>query len=467
MLVANVVAHVSTRGEMPMRTCTVPAALAVAALLLHLAVARPAYSEQRNEVSYTRGPYNTAFFHRHNEAFRNGAAIHFAHGYQHDVLQLTSLSDADAVDTRTAARYRRYLLGHEARTEPTMEYYGPFVARAMWKLYRAIDWTHIHHEQTYDILSDRDIAWGDKKHWTDSAVEAYLTRNPVARSSAPLDVTMRRAGTMMKPYFGCFRNRYPQSNNFFFAAHWWHPSIYEAQMLGGNGPSQEEMVKATDRVFYDTVIPHPPLRMLLSREMMPQYSRMSPESANIFDNLHMLHGIAYDILCYEGWTLEEKRSEMYRVIDAMSFHPGDERLAARFPLPHPHVDPRSYEDWMRGFDGEMNRIMFEMHDEMMPMMLPPGKPMTEAMKKQMMHVLRQKLTPGMQPGETAGSLHDAMMNVMPDMRMDAEGMKAGHVSEKMVEAMLDGYRRKYGDLPPIEPPDMGIEARAVSGEASR
>jgi hypothetical protein len=32
--------------------------------------------------------------------------------------------------------------------------------------------------------------------------------------------------------------------------------------------------------------------MVLSREIMPRYSRMSPESANIFDNLHMLHGIA-------------------------------------------------------------------------------------------------------------------------------------------------------------------------------
>jgi hypothetical protein len=26
-------------------------------------------------------------------------------------------------------------------------------------------------------------------------------------------------------------------------------------------------------------------------------------------NLHMLHGIAYDILAYEGWTIRQKRSE--------------------------------------------------------------------------------------------------------------------------------------------------------------
>jgi hypothetical protein len=73
--------------------------------------------------------------------------------------------------------------------------------------------------------------------------------------------------------------------------------------------------------------------MLLSREMMPRYSRLTPESANIFDNLHMLHGIAYDILAYEGWTIEQKRREMYRVLEAMSEQPGDRELARKFPIP--------------------------------------------------------------------------------------------------------------------------------------
>jgi hypothetical protein len=405
-------------------------------------------------VSFTRGPYNAAFFHRHNETFRNGAAIHFAHALQHDVLELTPLSDAVAVDRATANRYRDYLLHRRARTEPVMEYYGPYIARAMWSLYRAIDWTHIHHEQTYDILSDDGIAWTDKKRWTDRAVEAYLHRNDKARSPAPLDVTMRRAGTMMKPYFGCFRNNYPDSNNFFFAAHWWHPAIYEAQMMGGNGHGQDAMIRSTDEVFYSQVLELPPLRMLLSREMMPSYSRLSPESANIFDNLHMLHGIAYDILCYEGWSIEEKRTEMYRVIEAMGHHSGDEQLAARFPLPRAVVDPRHYDEWMQDFDGEMNRIMFEMHEEMMPLMMPPGKSMSPEMKQRMTKTLRDKLTPGMQPGETAGSLHDAMMEIMPDMRMDREGMKPGKAPQAMIDAMLDGYLRKYGSLAPVKGIDM-------------
>lgn len=438
------------------------------AFALALLAAVPALAwEQRNEVSYLRGKYNNALFWRENETFRNGAAIHYAHAREHDILQLTPLADAARVDAETDADFTDFLLNHRVRTEPTMEYYGPYVARAAWKLYRAIDWTHIHHEQTYDIMAERGIPWSAKAAWTRRAERHYLTRNPVARSCAPLDVTMRRAGVMMKPYFGYFRNKYPKSNNFFFAAHWWHPAIYEAQMLGGNGSSQEEWVRATDQVFYDQVLKQRPQRMLLSRELMPRYARLAPESANIFDNLHMLHGIAYDILAYEGWTLAEKRAELYRVNAAMSYQPGDEKLARKFQTPHPDVDPRRYEDWMRGFDGEMNRIMMEMHEEMMPLHLPEGKTMSPEMKQKMMAQLRAKLTPGMQDGEHDGSLHDAMMHLMPDMKMDKEGMKPGHVAQKMVDAMLQGWRDKHGNLPDIEPWPMDREPNATPNTAAR
>lgn len=409
------------------------------------------FVEQRNHVSYRRGPYNLALYYRHNETFRNGAAIHFAHAVQHDILQLTPLSEHEKTDAETDARYVDYILNHRARTEPTMEYYGPYTARFAWMIYRAIDWTHMHHEQTYDVMSERSIPWDRKKEWTDKTVQYYLSKNPeIARSCAPLDVTMRRAATMMKPYFGYFRNKYPKSNNFFFAAHWWHPAIYEAQMIGGNDQDQDEIVRATDRVMYDQVLKERPQRMLLSRELMPRYSRMSPESANIFDNLHMLHGIVYDILAYEGWSIEEKRAELYRVAKAMAYQPGDEKLARKFKIEHPEIDPRVYEDWMKGFDGEMNRIMMEMHQEMMPLMMPEGKEMPAETKEKMRAQLRMKLAPGMEEGEIDGSLHDAMMQLMPDMKMDQEGMKPGNTPHKMVNAMLEGWRAKYGTLPDVE-----------------
>ncbi|MFP5212601.1 MAG: hypothetical protein ACLGPL_04410 [Acidobacteriota bacterium] len=413
--------------------------------------------EQRDEVSYLRGPYNEAFFHRNNQAFRVGAAIHYAHGIQHDYLLLNPMSDHEKTDAKANEGYLKFIF-NPPRTEPTMEYYGPYTAQVMFDLYRAIDWTHMHHEQTYDVLSDKSIPWNKKKEWTDRTVKYYLEKLDIPRSPAPLDVTMRRAAVMMKPYTTLFRNYYPKSNNFFYAAHWWHPVIYEAMMLGGNGPGQESMVKQTDQTFFDQVLKERPQVMFLGREAMPRYSRMSPESANIFDNLHMLHGIAYDLLSYDKWTNEQKRAELYRVIRAMSYQPGDEQLARKFKTPHPDMDPRVYYDWMKGTDGEMTRIMTEMMQEMMPMMMPQG--MSKEMEQKMWDQFYKKLKPGMQEGEQPGSLMDAMKAVMPGMKMSPESMEPGKTPKMMVDVMLKGWQEKYGNMPDIEPISMEKEPSA-------
>jgi hypothetical protein len=413
--------------------------------------------EQRDMVSYLRGPYNLAFFHRHNSAFRISAAIHFAHAIQHDILQLTPIAENIAVDRETDAEYLACTF-NPPRTEPTMEYYGPYTARVVFDLYRAIDWTHMHHEQTYEILSEKSIPWNRKKEWTDRSVRYYLEKLDIPRSPAPLDITMRRAGVMMKPYATLFRNYYPRSNNYFYAAHWWHPVIYEAMMVGGNDAEQDSMVRQTDETYFSQVLQNRPLRMLLSREAMPRYSRMSPESANIFDNLHMLHGIAYDILAYEGWTLDQKKQEIQRVVRAMSYQPGDEQLARKFRIDHPDLDPRVYYGWMRGTEGEMSRIMKEMWREMMPMMMPQG--MSPEMEERMWAQFEMKMKPGMQQGELPGSLMDAMHAVMPQMQMMPEAAAPGVTSGKMVNMMLQGWQQKYGNMPDIPATSMAYEPSA-------
>lgn len=438
---------------------SIGAAAMSVAMLLSCCEASGLRFEQRNMSSYLRGPYNYEFYRRHNEQFRTSAAFHFAHARAHDVPQLTPLSRASYYDAQMDSEFVLWTYD-KPRMEPHMDQWGPHTSQFAWKLYRAIDWTHMHHTQTYDILSDPDIPWDRKKEWTDRAVDYYLATDPLARSPAPLDVTMRRAGVMMKPYFSLWRNNYPKSNNYFFVAHWWHPIIYEAMMVGGNGDAQDTVVRQTHALTTTQVLTNRPQRMLLSREVMPRYSRLSPESANIFDNLHMLHGIAYDIVSYEGWTEEEKRAELYRVIEAMSYQPGDRELARKFSTPHPDLDPRVYADWMQPAEGEMTRIMMEMHEEMMPMMMPEGHEMTPEMRQRMHDQVRMKLRPGMQEGEHAGSLHEAMMQVMPNMRMTPEmreGLKPGRTPQKMIDAMLAGWCAKYGNMPDVEPIDMSRE----------
>jgi hypothetical protein len=69
----------------------------------------------------------------------------------------------------------------------------------------------------------------------------------------------------------------------------------------------------------------------------------------------------------------------------------------------------------------------------------------------------KKVEPGMQLGEHPGSLHEALMAAHPAMRMDPASMKPGVTSEAMVRAMLDGWRRKHGGMPPAPPLDMTVE----------
>ncbi len=463
------------------RTLFCPTLTVAAALLTGMAIV--AHAEPRDEVSYLRGPYNTAFFKRHNDSFRYSSAFHYHHGKEHDLLQLTPREQIAEEDHKFNLSVTDFVYGKKARTEPTIELYGPYTARFAWTLYRTIDWTHMHHEQTYDIMSDRDIPWDKKKEWTDRAVRYYLEKNrAIARSVAPLDVTMRRAAVMMKPYFTLYRNYSPESNSVAWVAHWWHPVTYEAMMIAGNDDEQHPVVTQMNKTMLNQVFAVRPERMLLSREAMPRYSRMSPESANIFDNLHMLHGIAYDIMSYKGWTTDQKRAELYRVIDAMSYKPGDEKLARKFSTPHPDLDPRIYYPWMGSAEGEMSRIMHEMMMKMMPMMMPQMTPaglsrdemaamtpdeiaakMTpeqRAMHDKMMAQFKMKNTQGIQPGELPGSLHDAMMQMMPQMKMMPGAMEPGQTPQMMVDAMLQGWRAKYGNMPDIAPYDMSREPTA-------
>lgn len=408
--------------------------------------------EQRNDVSFLRGPYHLAFYKRHNHAYRLSAGMHFFHSKQHDLLQLTPIEDHQAVD-RKFNDEALAALKMPPRIEPEMDYYSSFVDQSMRTLFRTIDWTHMHHEQTYDILADRDISWNEKKQWTDRAVHYYLHAQEagIPRSPAPLDVTMRRAAVMTKPYFTYFRNYYPLDQSLFYIAHWWHPAVYEAQMISGNA-GQEENVNAVIRLMMDEVVEHRPQRMILSRELMPRYCQLSPESANIFDNLHMLHGIAYDILAFEGWSVEEKRAEMYRVIHAMGYQPGDEHLARKFPLPKTDVDPRLYPDFLRGPQGEMSRIMMEMMEDMQPMMMPAG--MDTEQHQKMMEVMKNKMMLGLSASEGRGSLHDAIHHVMPDMKMMPEMLAPGQTSQKMVDMMMAGWMRRNHGLPDVPEIDM-------------
>ncbi|MDY6785001.1 MAG: hypothetical protein SW833_21075 [Cyanobacteriota bacterium] len=392
--------------------------LALATALIVGLNKQPVTAEQRNAIAHPNTPYQLAFYNRHRQSYKVAGALHFAHSKLHDILLLTPFARHAEEDDKL---YQEILsvYNNPPRIEPTMELYAPYTARATWRLFRTIDSVHLLHEMTQDVISDADIPWNEKEKVLKEGYDYYRsTYSDIALSPAPLDVTMRRAGVMMKPYFSLTRNYYPKNNNFFYAAHWWHPAIYESMMIGGNDKEQDMMLNRMEALFKSEVIPNPPQRMILSREGMPRYSRLSPETANVFDNLHMLHGITYDIFAYDGWTIEQKRAELYRVLDAMSYQPGDEKLARKFATPRPNINPLNYNDWIESNEGAMTQMMMEMLDEMMPVMM-----QHDGMNSSMQH---NGMNSSMQHnGMNSSMQHNGMNSSMQHNGMDSSMQRDG------------------------------------------
>ena len=437
------------------------AVIALATTLLIGITKQPVTAEKRNLIAHPNTPYQLSFYNRHRRSYRVASALHFAHSKLHDVLLLTPFQNSQQEDTKLYKEVLKFY-NNPPRIEPSMELYAPYTARATWRLFRTIDSVHLLHEMTEDVMSDGDIPWNQKGKVLKEVYDYYKSNySDIALSPAPLDITMRRAGVMMKPYFSLTRNYYPQNNNFFYAAHWWHPAVYESMMIGGNDAQQDEMMQKMEDIFQSQVIPNPPQRMILSREGNPRYSRLSPETANVFDNLHMLHGITYDIFAYDGWTIEQKRAELYRVLGAMSYQPGDEKLVRKFTTPKPNINPLVYDEWITSADGAMTQMMTEMLAEMMPMMMQNHGGMNHQMHQKLMAQLKLKLTPGIQEGEIAGSFLDAMKAIMPNMNMSPEAMQPGKINPMMIDKMLAGWQSKYGDLRDIESISMDEEPDAT------
>lgn len=155
----------------------------MAAVLMTASTACGIHHDFRQAPAQLRRCYNQAFFWRHNGSFETGAAIHFTHGRAHDILQMSALDDALRVDAEFDAEATS-AARHGMRMEPSMMLYGPHTGMAAWRLYLAIDWTHHHHEVTYDIMSDEDVDWRDKPSATREAVRYYLDKLREARSPA-------------------------------------------------------------------------------------------------------------------------------------------------------------------------------------------------------------------------------------------------------------------------------------------
>lgn len=157
-------------------------------IFILLSVSSLSFAEKRTEVSFQRGPYMMKFYENYWLPWAHQSGIHAAHGGAHDLVQTTAPQDRARRDAEFDEWMTSLILAGKSNNGPKMETYGPLASQFVWQLYRVIDWTHIHHEQTYDIMADKSIKPGEKQDWNDRAVKYYLENFDLPRSIAPLEL---------------------------------------------------------------------------------------------------------------------------------------------------------------------------------------------------------------------------------------------------------------------------------------
>ncbi len=314
------------------------------------------------------------------------------------------------------------------RSEVGQEDVSPIFAALSHETIDLIDWTHGLHEVLYDILASPHVFRDDSlvnqvmtppitglseqprfrvresiPQLFALALDDYYQRSPLAISPAPLEIViMERLGINEKPWFRYYRMNFRMAYGYFMVAHWWHPAAYETQIVLPEREEQQAGILRMDATLAGVLEGEAfPLTMLLSREIAPRFSSLTlvqadrsrrhvgAEAGNVFDNLHMLHGITYGILVapsekipalaevvagYDRLGLdlnreaskddgegkkarklvwEGKAREMAKVIEALRYRPGDEKLAARYENYGPfNEDPTAFvESWMRYNSG--------------------------------------------------------------------------------------------------------------------
>ncbi len=196
---------------------------------------------------------------------------------------------------------------------------------------QSMHWTHMLHAQLYDILSDDRVE--DKKAAGERAIAYYLEEADAAFSTRGYGHRWMEGGG---EWVAAFRERFPEVNGILWAYHWHHAAVYEALMVRDPDARRAEIERVIE-VFSDSVLVDLPETMPLTGEVAPEFSRMFPAAAHIFDNLHMMHDVVNDVMAYEGYELSEKAREIERMRRLQTYAGQDAVEAPPMPMHDDHA----------------------------------------------------------------------------------------------------------------------------------
>ena len=277
-----------------------------------------------NSVHRLTAPYNFAFYDTHEAAARSFYAAHFAHFGAYELLMDPHEGTPDEMSA-FAARVRAYV-ADPPKYEPPADVVAPRWSRMAYQTGQSMDWTHMLHEQLYDILTDDRVA--DRKAAGERAITYYLSEADVAFSTRGYGHRWMEGGG---PWAGTFRRAYPEVNGILWAYHWHHAAVYEALMEDEPEARRTELDRVI-RVFADSILADLPTEMPLTASVAPRFAALFPAAAQIFDNLHMMHDVANDVMAYAEYDQAGKAAEIERLRRLMAYAGQDTVVAPGMPM---------------------------------------------------------------------------------------------------------------------------------------
>ncbi len=335
--------------------------------------------EKRDRIFYLPGEYNFAFYNKHPKVYGTVGADHYIHAIAFEILFRYG-SENDLLEKEIYDNAIR-VWSHPPKFGLTMELISPEFSKLVWKATNIFDWADALHEQLYDILADERIK--DKKKAYEEAIAYYLSVPDLALSPEPIPMDV-----MDNQYYsGAFRINYPKFNALLWAFHWLEPVFYEGLFLFDDPAKREKILQMWIEENNDW-FKNPTQRMPLMRDSAFQWSKFAPAAANIFDNVHTLHGMIADIMASP--KVNDKQAEITRAIKLMQTLPGSDsnnRMTKFLPL------RRDGSYWK---DTSMMQEMLKMgHDPVAQM----RQEMEEEMKKMEENAERIKKIPYIEKGE--------------------------------------------------------------------
>ncbi len=262
-------------------------------------------NKDTNHIYRKRGSYNDAIYRQVPLLGRDLNAISVGHAFAYEDLVT---GKADRLETDTFNRINQ-VLKNPPRFMPDEASIQPTFVRKYGVLEQMIDWAHILHAQTVDVLASTKMTDAQKDAEIERLYQFYSEKVPYAITSLPMNMGYLDS----QPYSKAFRQKYPKVNGLFWGYHWLQGTMYD--MLYGK-TAEEQRAAYTDVgkryhevELYRTDRPFMPM----FAEVSPKFAQKFPHIANTFDNLHMLHDMLNDILASDWMTEEQKEAQIKRV----------------------------------------------------------------------------------------------------------------------------------------------------------